>query len=315
MNVFDQMASQETLICTLSTDLKKLINRKHIEEYIPGKFTVNDQVYDVEVRTRGNARKTICYMPPFKIKFNKKQLEIEEPNSFKLVNSCKKGTSYEQLLVKEFFVYKLYNIITPKSLNAIMLDILYESNTGKGKPSEGYAFMLEDEESFAAKHGGVIYEPKVTFYNRLDTFQLALMTMFEYMIGNTDWAIGNQHNCFIVRDTVRQVYPFPVAYDFDYSGMVNAPYAIPQKNTPIKGVRTRFNRGRCMTPENMKKACEVFISKKEEIMEYTETFPYFTKASKSATINYLESFYKAIEDDKRAKNAFCNECKPYEIKR
>lgn len=310
MNIFAFMESQDSLTCTLSTDLKFLINKKHIEEYIPSQFTINGKSFPVEVKTRGNARKSICYVPPFKIKFDKATLEVKEPNSFKLVNTCKKGGSYEQLLFKEYFAYRLYNIITPKSLRALLINMTYEDNQDKWKPFTQYAILLEDEESFAQRHRGVIYEPKVTFYNRLDTVQLAVMTMFEYMIGNTDWAIGNQHNCFVVRDTVHG-YPFPVAYDFDYAGIVNAPYAIPQTNTPIKSVRNRHNRGRCMTKENLAIAVELFLSKQNEVLKFVEDFPHFKKSTKRSTLSYLENFFEDIKNEKTAERIFCQDCKEY----
>ena len=310
LNIFQYMAEQDSLTCTLTTDIKFLINKKHIEEYVPSEFSINGKAYPVHIKTRGNSRKSICYVPPFKIKFDKDYLDVEEPNSFKLVNTCKKGKSYEQLLLKEYFTYKLYNLITPKSLQALLINLTYVDNKDKWKPFSQFAVLLEDEESFASRHRGVIYEPKVTFYNRVDTLQLAILTMFEYMIGNTDWALGNQHNCFVVRDTVAG-YPFPVAYDFDYAGLVNAPYAVPQKNAPITSVRNRYNRGRCMTEENMQKARELFLSKKEELLAFVESFEHFRKPARKATYNYIESFYNEIENEKSAQRIFCKNCKAY----
>ena len=308
VNIFQHFLQQETLKCTLTTDIKFLTAKKHIEEYVPSVLNVNGEDYKVEIKTRGNSRKTICYFPPFKIKFDKEQLKIKEPNSFKLVNCCKNNVVAEQLLLKEYFTYKLYNIITPRSLQALLLDMTYQDSNKKKKGHAKFALMLEEEESFSERFGGVIYEPKVTFSNRLDTLQLAIMTMFEYMIGNTDWAMGNQHNCFVVRH--KKGLPFPVAYDFDYSGFVNADYAVPQANTPIKSVRQRHNRGRCMTEENCTLAAELFLSKKEEILKFTQEFPHFQKNTTKSTYKYLESFFDDLENEKSAHRIFCKDCKP-----
>lgn len=287
--------------------MKFLTGKKHIEEYVPSVLTIGDQVYNVEIKTRGNARKAICFYPPFKIKFNKEELELEEPYSFKLVNCCKNNTMSEQLLLKEYFIYKLYNIITPKSLKAILLYVTYEDSKGKRKPYTKYALMLENEDSFAERFGGVVYEPKVTFSNRLDTVQLAIMTVFQYLVGNTDWAMGNQHNAMVVRN--KEGYPFPVPYDFDYAGLVNADYAVPQAGTPIKSVKERHNRGRCLSSENLKLVKNLFLSKKEEVLNFANTFTQFNKATKKETYRYIEDFYKQIENPKTAERVFCKNCK------
>ena len=308
-NIFDELYSTDTISSILTTDIKFLTGKKHLEEYVPSTFEVGNKTYDVEIKTRGNARKSICFYPPFKIKFAKDLFGEDEPNSFKLVNSCRDNNASEQLLVKEYFIYKLYNIITPKSLKAVIMHTTYNDTKGKRKPFSRYALILEDEESFAKKFDGVIYEPKVTFSHRLDTLQLAIMTMFEYFVGNTDWAIGNQHNVFVVRH--KEGMPFPVPYDFDYAGLVNADYAVPQANTPIKTVKTRFNRGRCMSEENMQIAADLFLSKKDEILEFTDNFPYFNKATKKETYSYLNAFFDDISKPKYAMRVFCKDCKPF----
>ncbi len=274
-SIFDQMANAESNICTLKTDMKFLTNKKHIEEYVPSEFSIDGKTYQVGIRTRGNARKTICYIPPFKIKFDKEDLEVKEPNSFKMVNSCKNNGISEQLLIKEYMAYKIYRIVTPRALEPILLQLTYE--------------------------------PKVTFSNRLDTLQLAIMTMFEYMIGNTDWAMGNQHNCFVVRH--KDGMPFPVPYDFDYSGLVNAEYAIPQASTPIDKVTTRFNRGRCMTEENFQLARTQFLNAQEEVMSFIEGLEALSKSNKKTCLKYISRFYEELENEKFSKRVFCRDCK------
>ena len=62
------------------------------------------------------------------------------------------------------------------------------------------------------------------------------MAIFNYMIGNTDWSVPNQHNCKVLSDpnSARQNLGLIVPYDFDYCGIVNAPYAIPHEDFGIK---------------------------------------------------------------------------------
>ena len=50
------------------------------------------------------------------------------------------------------------------------------------------------------------------------------------MIGNTDWAVPNNHNVKLIYDKERKLAPpLVVPYDFDYSGLVDASYAVPNE--------------------------------------------------------------------------------------
>jgi len=54
------------------------------------------------------------------------------------------------------------------------------------------------------------------------------VSIFQYMTGNTDWAVPNYHN--IKTDGTKERHHLPtisVPYDFDYAGFVDAPYAVP----------------------------------------------------------------------------------------
>src|SRR6188472_4420980 len=74
---------------------------------------------------------------------------------------------------------------------------------------------------------------------------LDLVMLFEYMIGNTDFSIMEQHNVRLVQTQAGQ--RFAVPYDFDYSGLADASYATPSKALPITSVRDRLFRGPCRT--------------------------------------------------------------------
>ena len=82
---------------------------------------------------------------------------------------------------------------------------------------------------------------------------LALLDVFQYLIGNTDWSAfagpRGEDCCHNVVPYVRADGTFvPVAYDFDASGIVNPPHAAPDQRLPIRNVRQRLYRGRCRAP-------------------------------------------------------------------
>lgn len=50
----------------------------------------------------------------------------------------------------------------------------------------------------------------------------------EFINGNTDWQVADQQNLKLIKLLdFNEPAPYVVPYDFDYTGMVNATYAIP----------------------------------------------------------------------------------------
>jgi hypothetical protein len=71
-----------------------------------------------------------------------------------------------------------------------------------------------------------------------------------YMIGNTEYSVMRSeprkdccHNVDLMAPKGESVYT-PVAYDFDFAGMVNAPYAEPNPRYRLPNVRVRLFKGR-----------------------------------------------------------------------
>jgi hypothetical protein len=56
--------------------------------------------------------------------------------------------------------------------------------------------------------------------------------MFQYMIGNTDWYVNTRHNIDIYQKKDGAL--IPVAFDFDFAGVINMPYAMPSREIPIR---------------------------------------------------------------------------------
>ncbi len=308
--IFDVLYQKENPTCILITDLKVLIQKKEMEEYQPGTFIVKDansvDTFKVEVRTRGNARKANCYYPPFKIKFKKAKLITKEPNTVKIANCCKNTNYHEQVLTKEYLAYKIYETITDLSFRSMLIDIEYQDVNGKYKPHVRPAIMLENEDQLASKLGGKEYGPSTMPAYKMDSTQLATMTLFEYLIGNSDWAVGNLHNCVVVatRDNF-----IPVPYDFDYAGIVNANYAVPHESLPIKSVAERYNRGTCLTEDQCERARQLILSKKDEILAIATSSPRLVPKEVKGFTKYLERSLEVFENEKYTKNIFTKQCR------
>ncbi len=123
------------------------------------------------------------------------------------------------------------------------------------------------------------------------------MALFNYMIGNTDWSVPNQHNCKILNPHTFSATPLGiiVPYDFDYSGLVDADYAIPYEALGLESVRERRYVGICRSEETFTKALEEFVEKREEFYNIINDFPLLSDKEKLKMTRYLDQFYDGID--------------------
>ncbi len=309
-SIFDQFMALENPECRIITDYRYLIRNKAEEKYIPGLLLVKHpnfpDTFHVEVRTRGVSRKQICYFPPLKVKFSKKEIELDTFNDIKVVNTCRTTPTYDEYLIKEYLIYKLYNILTDKSLRAQLINMVYDHEETK-KPVVMHSIILESEEQFASRFESTIYAPKVTLSSRVDSIPLGIMTIFQYLIANTDWAIGNQHNCFVIRG--KGSYPIAIPYDFDYAGIVGTDYAVPHETLPIKDIKERYNRGKCLSPESYRQARKFVLDKKPEMMDYLAQTTLLEEKAKRDFVRFLEESFEILEDEKMAERIFTKDCR------
>ncbi|MCB0658319.1 MAG: hypothetical protein KDC57_19380 [Saprospiraceae bacterium] len=311
--IFDRISDTAVKAMTIRTDFRNLIREKTKEIYQEGQLIVDlgsdRDTYDIELRTRGNSRQSICFYPPIKLKFSKKTYHIPEPNTVKLVNCCRDNDSYEMLLWKEYLIYRMYRKLTDISLRAQMVPITYED---VNKPKATYTrmgFLIEPEEELAKNIDGELYEPKVTLNKIMDSTLLATITVFQYVIGNTDWAIGNQHNVCIIR--TMDHLPYPVPYDFDYAGLVNAGYAVPHSSLPIKTVTERYNRSYCLTEAQSLQARDAVMAKEAEMYAEIEHCAGLSEKDKNQMYSYLKEGFDLIREDRRTIQIFTKDCRQW----
>ncbi len=271
----------------------------------------------MEIRVRGNfrRRKSTCLFPPLHIKMKKDTVVgtvFEGQKKLKLVTHCRgKNQAFEQKLFLEYLAYRSYNLLTEESFRVRLVEITYV-HTGKDPYTEvHHGFLIEDDEDMAERIGGRLLEGGNIHPLQVDPVAGNRMALFEYMIGNTDWSIPAMHNVKLV---LREpgTPPLVVPYDFDWSGLVDAPYAEPNPMLGIASVRERLYRGFCRPEESWEPVWEVFLAKKEEMLALYETSPYLTKAEKQQAMRYLREFYDIIETPGRRKFNIEERCRTNE---
>jgi len=301
-----------TLEVTLTTNLGKVIDNKMKDEVIDGRFTLRDGpdiLYNEMVRlsSRGQFRKENCYTPSLKVNFrNDKSSQLSSLHSLKLACSCKTGDYSDQLLLKEYLAYKIYNLLTEKSFRVRLMHLSFEDSLKKKKSFSEYAFLIEDADAMAKRnHCKELKEEIRLKTESTDRNQMTLVAIFQYMIGNTDWSVPYNHNIRLIKlkkDTVTR--PFVVPYDFDYAGLVNADYAVPSPELGIETVLERNYRG---FPRNMAELELVLApmrEKKEAIYDLIRNFVPLSRKNKDEMVGYLEEFFKIINSNYRIQSVF-----------
>jgi hypothetical protein len=264
----------------------------------------------VKLGTRGHTRlrRATCTFVPLRVEFpaNAAGTTFDAQKTLKLVTHCRDVDDYEQYVLREDLVYKIYNLLTPRSFRARLAKVAYvDGPTGKPVATR-YGFFLEDDSEVARRIGGRAVNLPNALFKDLDQESLTLMMIFEYMIANTDVSIVRLHNVRLIQDPARVLYPVP--YDFDYSGLVDTRYAIPAPKLDIKTVRDRLYRGPCRSEAELEPTLEKFRARKSEIMQLYATLPDLDKGYRRAGAEFLEEFYTTIERKDRARRVLVDGC-------
>lgn len=275
---------------------------------------------DVEVAPRGITRRhTVCDFPPLKVYFDKgkmKGTEFRGIGSLKLVTYCQTNTKYEQYYIKEYLVYRIYNLITDLSFRVKPLIVDYKDTSRKSKPFTRFSFLIEDIDDVAKRNDMEKLTLPTVSPKNLHSVETSYMTLFEYMVGNLDWAATGGpnkerccHNARLIGKSETENPKYVIPYDFDSTGLVNTHYAAPPDKLKVRNIRQRLYRGFCVHNHTLAQATEIFQQKKPEIMALFEDNTHMTSSNRERAIRYLEDFYKVLDDPKRFKREITDKCR------
>jgi len=302
--IFDLLYGEEVLEARLTGDMTRLLSDKHSGEAIEAVFsyTVEGKVVSrpVELSLRGRFRRMTCDFPPLLMQFKKKQLKKEglaEHNDIKLVTHCLDNAALSKRnLIKEYLAYKVLALLTDHSFRVQLARITYVDSAELLPKTRRYALLIEDEDELAERLGasecGDCLNPDIT---RMDMQDLALMSVFQYMIGNTDWSVLMNRNVKLFEtNTTGQLLSVP--YDFDFSGWVNAPYAKPNIDLGQVAVTQRFYVGLALNDTLRRYTFALFEEKRAEIQTLVAGCRKLDAKSRQDLLDYLDSFYEDIRN-------------------
>ncbi|MEP6748490.1 MAG: hypothetical protein ABJB86_12235 [Bacteroidota bacterium] len=313
-NLFD---SEGILDISLQGNVKGLLgNRSGDAQLFPMTMTYHDSdgstgSFSINVKQRGHFRRIAsnCKYPPLLLDFTKLNLPggtlFSGQSQLKLVIPC----SGDEYIVREWLVYKLYNILTPYSFKARLIKATLLDSGRQKKADPFYGILLEDDKQMAKRNNLILIKKKMAPQLTVKDDFLK-MAMFEYLIGNTDWSVEYLQNInLLAKDTTAM--PFAVPHDFDFSGIVQCPYSMPAEELEMSSIRERRYRGYCI--EDIKvfdDTIDFYNTKKKDIYNLYSNCTLLDAKYIKSTLKYLDEFYSTINNAKQRKQALGYPCNP-----
>ncbi len=259
---------------------------------------IDDHSLDVRLRVRGNFRRKECDFPPVMVRFNREQVAgtvFEGQRELKLVTHCKRNRSYSVNTYEEYLAYRLFNEITDKSFKVRLLQITYQDGENR---QTWPGFFIEHVNRLAMRLGGEHIEPDHVPSKILNPLHLAQSGIFQYMIGNTDFSfiapVEGQSCCHNSKLIQAAGITYSIPYDFDFSGMVDAPYAGSNPVVRTRDVRVRRFRGFCTDTQTLKAALDGIRPLESSLAKLYDSVVGLTAAEGRKSLRYVQAFFKSV---------------------
>ncbi len=297
--------SDEALVLTLRTDLRRLLRDRDTADapWRDASLTwagpAGPATVPLRVRTRGLFRLRHCDFPPVRLRFSGDSVRgtpFEGLRRPKLGTHCMDRDEYEQYLLQEYAINRVWALFTPVGHAVRLVRVTYEDTAGAVRPVTRYAFLSEDPQRLAERLGGTLLEQPGIRMGQLHPGHTALVGLFQYFIANTDWSVPGLHNVELLtaRDTM-----WAIPYDFDWAGAIAARYARPAELLPIRTVRERIYRGLCQPLESLEPALARFEALRDSIAAVYRGVPGLDPRIVERTLRYYGEFYREIADRPR----------------
>lgn len=301
-------ASDDVISLTLSGPLANM-SRQDGAKPVPGVLQVTGsapETLPVMLSSRGitRRRKEICSFPPLRVEFTEKPGKtslFKGQKQLKLVTHCQSPEKYQQGVLLEYAAYRLYRALTPESFGIRLAKVDYVGEDGRPMTTR-FGFFIEDIDDVARRNG----QKRLRGVNRISASQLdpaaaARFAVFQYMISNLDWAMtvgpaGEDccHNSRLVGAKEATTGLITVPYDFDYSGLVDAPYALPPDKIRVASVRVRRYRGLCQHNEQARAFSADLLTRRAFLLEVVDRTPQLDDGSRRRAASYLGDFFDQI---------------------
>ncbi|MEJ2581382.1 MAG: hypothetical protein P8127_07070 [Acidobacteriota bacterium] len=312
-------SADATLEITILGSLKRLARSTSTGTVVPGQVELGGRTTIPMVLSKyGLSRLEECTLPLLKIDLDEMRVRgtpLEGLRTVRLVTPCHHGSTWDRFILLEYLAYRSYMVIADPALRVRLVVTRFVDTERPSFDETGLSFFLEDIGAAAERHGMEWIDIEAQPVDALDPSQLARFALFQFMIGNTDWsavagAEGQRccHNVAVLGsdgDPVNTLLPF----DFDFSGLVDAPYALPDESLPIRHVTQRVYRGFCASNEYLPAAITLFNEKRPELERLFTNLGLPAAKARKRALKYIDSFYATINDPRKVKSRIIDRCR------
>lgn len=312
--LFDESA---VLNIELTGPLHELQSDENGRERLPFTLRADDTEHSIDVRLRGNSRRRVCSFPPLRLSFKKKttiNTVFEDQKHLKLVTHCRDSNAAQQNVLEEYLAYRIFNLLSEKSFRVRLVRATYVDTDPEraDEKLQRYGYIIESDDELAERIGARKAKQEGVSRTALEPRQAALVFIFHYLIGNTDWSLVRAdtdkyccHNGELFKTESDLIL---VPYDFDLSGLVHAKYAKPDPDVGLRSVRSRKYRGYCLPNDELPGTLQAIMNKESDILALPPKIPGFGGKEEDSALEYLEAFFKDVQDIEKIAQKFESQC-------
>jgi len=314
-------ASEDVIHLTIRGPLRTLIKNR-TSDPVPGSLTLaSGETLPINLSPRGITRRKseVCSFPPLRVEFRGQPPAgslFAGQHRLKLVTHCHDSAAFQQYLLLEYAAYKMFNVLTPASFRVRLASIDYQSDDGKPIVSR-LGYFLEDTGDLAKRNSlREVHAGDRIPLESLSPLHAARYALFEDMIANHDWSMragpkGDEccHNAKLIgTGALSAGAVIPVPYDFDFSGMVGAPYAGPPPELDISSNKDRLYRGYCVHNREASTVVAQMRAARPQMLAALSSVPQLDEGTKRRAAAFVDAFFNQEASEARFTSKVLNRC-------
>lgn len=273
--------------------------------------------HEVKVRIRGKSRTRVCKFPPLRVNFSKSKVGdtvFAGQDKLKLATHCADKITARSNVLEEYAAYRIFNLLSDTSYRVRLVKVTYTDTDEPGGENTftSYGYFIESSSELANRLGCEAVETPAISRSSFNHAHAALVFVFQYLIGNTDWSLVRNledefccHNIDLF-DAGGEHYLVP--YDFDLSGLVDAWYAKPDGSLRIRSVTKRLYRGYCISPGAVEDAISAILLSEANILELVRQVPGLAGKDLETALEYLSEFFEKTDNIEKLARSFEGRC-------
>ena len=308
-------ASTDPLAITLNGPFERIDDERDKDQEYSGSLSYVDAAgatvtLDANFEVRGNWRlnKSNCSYSQLWVDLRRGQLPgtlFENQNRLKLVVQCRRQDRYADYIQRELQAYRIFSSLSDINFDTRELVVTYVDSEEEDESRTHSGFFIEHQNRLSERFGMDEVEENRVAASSLDPLQGTLASLFMFFVGNTDFSLIQGppddeccHNSKLLASGERY---YPVPYDFDASGFVDASYAPdPLPQFGINSNRSRLYRGFCVDEAVMNEALDKFRAIEPEVTEMITA---------RGTSRFVRDFFETINDPRDLRRQILEKCR------